>query len=84
MPVRMKFDSENHKMVMMIVFGAMAATVGAVFALAKICGIDLEAFMDKLLITKAYPTFAAVIIASILLLMLSYKLAVKFMEEREF
>ena len=31
LPVRMKFDSEKHKMAMIIVFGAMAAVVGGAF-----------------------------------------------------
>jgi len=84
LPVRMKFDSEKHKMAMLIVFGAMAAIVGGTFAIAEACGIDLDAFFDGLLITKAWYTFAVVIILGVVMMLLSYKLSVKFMEKREF
>jgi len=83
-PVRMKFDSEKHKMAMLIVFGAMAAVVGGAFAIAEACGIDLDAFFDGLLITKAWHTFAVVIFLGGILLLISYKLSVRFMEKREF
>ena len=83
-PVRMKFDSEKHKMAMLIVFGAMAAVVGGAFAIAEACGIDLDAFFDGLLITRAWHTFAVVIFLGGILLLISYKLSVRFMEKREF
>ncbi len=83
-PVRMKFDSEKHKMAMLVVVGAMAAVGGAVFGIAKACGIDLDAVFDRILITKAWSTFVIVIILGVLMMLLSYKLSVKFMEKREF
>ena len=50
LPVRMKYDSEKHKMAMLIVFGVMAAVVGGAFALAEACGVDLDAVFDSILI----------------------------------
>ena len=84
LPVRMKFDSEKHKMAMVIVFGAMAAVVGGTFAIAEACGIDLDALFDGLLIAKAWSTFAIVLILGVGLMLLSYKISVRFMEKREF
>ena len=83
-PVRMKFDSEKHKMAMLVVVGAMAAVGGTIFGIAKACGIDLEAALDKILITKAWTTLVIVIILGILMMLISYKLSVRFMEKREF
>ena len=84
LPVRMKFDSEKHKMAMVIVFGAMAAVVGGAFAIAEACGIDLDAFFDGLLITKAWSTFVIVLAFGVILMFVSYKISVTFMEKREF
>jgi len=84
MPVRIRFDSEKHKMAMLVVCGAMAAVVGGTFAIAEMCGIDLDAFFDGILITNAWLTFAVVIIFGVCLMFLSYKLSVRFMEKREF
>ena len=83
-PVRMKFDSEKHKMAMLVVVGTTAAIGGAVFAIAKACGIDLEAVFDRILITKAWTTLVIVIILGILMMLISYKLSIRFMEKREF
>ena len=83
-PVRLKFDSEKHKMAMLVVVGAMAAVCGGLFGIAKAIGIDVEAFFDGLLITKAGYTFAVVIFFGVVMMLISYKLSVKFMEKREF
>ena len=84
LPVRMKFDSEKHKMAMIIVFGAMAAVDGGAFAIAVACGIVLDALFDGLLITKAWSTFVIVLGLGVILMFLSYKISVTFMEKREF
>ena len=83
-PVRMKFDSEKHKMAMLVVVGVMAAIGGAVFGVFKVCGIDVEAVLDKIMIEKAWTLFWSVIILGICMMLLSYKISVKFMEKREF
>ena len=84
LPVRMKFDSEKHKMAMIIVFGAMAAVVGGAFAIAEACGIDIEAFFDGLLLERAGAALVGVIIFGILLMLISYLISLKFMMKREF
>ena len=83
-PVRMKFDSEKHKMAMLAVVGTMAAVGGGIFGIAKTCGIDLEAVFDKILITNAWSTLAVVIFLGVCMMLISYKLSVRFMERREF
>ena len=83
-PVRMKFDSEKHKMAMLVVVGVMAAIGGAVFGVFKVCGIDVEAVLDKIMIEKAWTLFWSVIILGICMMLLSYKISIKFMEKREF
>ena len=62
----------------------MAAVVGGAFAIAEICGIDLDAFFDGLLITKAWSTFVIVLGLGVILMFLSYKISITFMEKREF
>lgn len=84
LPVRMKFDSEKHKMAMMVLFGALAAIVGITFALAEMFGIDLDALFDKLIIARSGITFAVVLIIEMVLLFASYKVSIRFMEKREF
>ncbi len=84
LPVRMKFDSEKHKMAMIVVFGMMAAVVGALFWLAERCGIDLDAVFDRVLITNVWITFMVVMLIGVGFMFLSYKLSVGFMEKREF
>ena len=84
LPVRMKFDSEKHKMAMLAVVGAMAAVGGAVYGIAKACGIDLEAVLDKVLLEKAWTSFGIVIFLGICMMLISYKLSIRFMEKREF
>lgn len=84
LPVRMKFDSEKHKMAMMVVFGALAAIVGITFALAEMFGIDLDALFDKLIIARSGITFLIVLLIGVGFMFLSYRLSVKFMEKREF
>ena len=84
MPVRMKFDSEKHKMVMLIVCGVMAAVGGMVFWAAEACGIDLEAVGDVVFFTKAWATFAVVLLLGAALMFVSYKISLRFMEKREF
>jgi len=83
-PVRMKFDSEKHKMAMLIVVGVMAAVVGGVFAIVEACGIDLDVVLDEILLAKAWVTFTVVILIGAILMFVSYKLSVRFMEKREF
>ena len=83
-PVRMKFDSEKHKMAMLIVVGVMAAVVGIIYGIAQACGIDLEAALDKVLIENAWASFGIVIVLGICMMLVSYKLSVRFMEKREF
>lgn len=84
LPVRMKFDSEKHKMAMLAVVGAMAAVGGAVYGITKVCGIDLEAVLDKVLIEKTWISFGVVILLGVCMMLISYKLSVRFMEKREF
>lgn len=84
LPVRMRFDSEKHKMAMLIVFGVMAAVVGAAFWAAEACGIDLEAFFDGILLGKTWITFTIVIVIGVILMFVSYKLSIRFLEKREF
>ena len=84
MPVRMKFDSEKHKMAVLIVFGAMAAVAGVIFWVAETCGIDIEAILDGLLIEKAWATFAVVLLLGAVLMYVSYRASVRCMEKREF
>lgn len=84
LPVRMKFDSEKHKMAMLVVCGGMAAIIGSAFALAEKFGIDLDALFDKVIITRAGITFVTVIIIGIVMMFVSYKISVRFMEKREF
>ena len=84
LPVRMKFDAEKHKMVILIAFGLIALIVGAVFALAEGVGIDVEAVLDGILITKAWVTMVSVLVIGIIVMFVSYRLSVSFMEKREF
>lgn len=84
LPVRMKFDSEKHKMAMLVVCGGMAAIIGSAFALAEKFGIDLDALFDKVIITRAGITFVTVIIIGSVMMFASYKISVRFMEKREF
>lgn len=84
LPVRMKYDSEKHKMAMLIVFGVMAAVVGGAFALAEACGVDLDAVFDSILIAKAWVTFFGVLMIGMVMMFISYKISVRFMEKREF
>lgn len=84
LPVRMKFDAEKHKMVILIAFGLIALVVGAVFALAEGIGIDVEAVLDGILITKAWVTMVSVLVIGIIVMIVSYRLSVSFMEKREF
>lgn len=83
LPVRMKYDSEKHKMAMLVVFGVMAAVIGAAFALAEACGIDLDAVFDSILIANAWATFIIVLMIGIVMMFISYKISVRFMEKRE-
>ena len=85
LPVRMRFDAEKHKMAMPIIFCAMAvAVVGVVFLLEQVCGIDLDTFFERLLITKAWITFTIVIVIGIVLMYISYTMSVSFLRKREF
>ena len=84
MPVRIRFDSEKHKMVMLIVCGAMAAVVGGAYAIAEASGIDVEGFLDGILLTKAWMTLAGVILLGAFLMFISYKISLKLMAKREF
>ena len=84
MPVRMKFDSEKHKMAVLIVFGAIAAAGGVIFWVAETCGIDIEAILDGLLFEKAWVSFAVVLLLGAVLMYISYRVSVRCMEKREF
>ena len=84
MPTRIRFDAEKHKMAMLVVCGAMAAVVGGAFAIAEACGLDVESFFDGIFFTKAWVTFASVLILGAVFMWISYKLSLKFMEKREF
>jgi len=84
MPVRIRFDSEKHKMVMLIVCGAMAAVVGGAYAIAEASGIDVEGFLDGILLTKAWMTLAGVVLLGAFLMFISYKISLKLMAKREF
>ena len=84
LPVRMKFDSEKHKMAMIIVFGVMAAIVGIAFGVAETFGIDVDEVFDRLIIARAGITFVTVLLIGALLMFISYKISVKVMEKREF
>ena len=84
MPARMKFDSEKHKMAIVVVGGGAAAVVGGTFAIAEKCGIDLEAAFDRILVTRAWITFVMVLILGSILMFVSYKISVSVMEKREF
>lgn len=84
MPVRIRFDSEKHKMAMLIVCGAMAAVIGGGYAIAEASGIDVEGFLDGVLLTKAWMTLTGVILLGAFLMFISYKISLKLMAKREF
>jgi len=84
MPVRIRFDSEKHKMAMLIVCGVMAAVFGGCYALAEANGIDVDGFLDGILLTKTWMLLAGVILLGALLMFISYKISLKLMAKREF
>ena len=68
----------------LVMLGWVNKLLGGAFAIAEICGIDLDAFFDGLLITKAWSTFVIVLAFGVILMFVSYKISVTFMEKREF
>lgn len=83
-PVRMKYDAEKHKMVMLIAFGGIFLFFYLAAQIAEWAGIDVEAFFDGKLINSGGQMLVSGVAVGIVLLYVSYRISVKIMERREF
>lgn len=84
LPVRMKYDSENHKMAMLIAFGSIFLTGFLVLKMLEMANVDLYSVLDRLFSAGAWGILGIVVIAGSILLYISYKISVCFMQKREF
>ncbi len=84
LPVRLKYDVEKHKMAMMAAVGAMVLAAGLVFGAASALGIDLEAALDHAMLENPWAIVLVAMAVGVILILISYRISLKIMRNKEF